>query len=134
MNKRNFFFFFFFLFFSFLSYCRSFVKNAFVVVVVALNCDELALSTIDIDWTTINNLDSIQFNSINTIIIILLLPTLSGDLNFISFIILFPSLYYNVSILSRELNWINVKVKKHVRCGKKNFKPKSLTTIKLWIV
>lgn len=42
MNKRNFFFFFFFLFFSFLSYCRSFVKKAFVVVVVvALNCDEL---------------------------------------------------------------------------------------------
>lgn len=102
MNKRNFFFF--FLFFSFLSYCRSFVKNAFVVVVGALNCDELALSTIDIDWTTINNLDSIQFNSINTIIIILLLSTLSGDLNFISFIILFPSLYYNVSILSRKLN------------------------------
>lgn len=132
MNKRNFFFF--FLFFSFLSYCRSFVKNAFVVVVGALNCDELALSTIDIDWTTINNLDSIQFNSINTIIIILLLSTLSGDLNFISFIILFPSLYYNVSILSRKLNWINVKVKKHVRCGKKNFKPKSLTAMKLWIV
>lgn len=80
------------------------MKKAFVVVVVALNCDELALSTIDIDWTTINNLDSIRFDSINTIIIILLLPTLSGDLNFISFIILFPSLYYNVSILSRELN------------------------------
>ena len=40
------------------------MKKAFVVVVGALNCDELALSTIDIDWTTINNLDSIRFDSI----------------------------------------------------------------------
>ena len=63
-QKKFLFFFFFFLFFSFLSYCRSFVKKAFVVVVGALNCDELALSTIDIDWTTINNLDSIRFDSI----------------------------------------------------------------------
>lgn len=47
------------------------MKKAFVVVVVALNCDELALSTIDIDWTTINNLDSIQFNSIQLILLLL---------------------------------------------------------------